>query len=162
MKQPITTLLVLTLGVLTFSLFPDLSHESYGKQGSFLVQAPELEGLVASQGSSLLPIAPTKGPDRVVRTVSVVVTAYSSTTWQTDDTPFTTASGTTVREGVVAANFLPIGTRIKLPDLYGDKIFVVEDRMHPRQKYVVDIWFPSYSEALNFGAKYTKIQVIGG
>lgn len=160
MKQPNKTLLVLALGVLTFSLFPYLAHESYGKQGSFPTQAPDFEELVTSQESSLLPIAAPKSPDRIVRTVSVVVTAYSSTTWQTDDTPFTTASGTTVREGVVAANFLPMGTKIKLPDLYGDKIFVVEDRMHPRQKYVVDIWFPSYSEALNFGAKYTKIQVI--
>ena len=162
MRIPNKTLLVLTLGVLTFSFFPDLAHESHGKQGSSLTQAPEFQELVTSQGSSLLPIIPPKGADRVVRTVSVVVTAYSSTTWQTADSPFITASGTTVREGVVAANFLPIGTRIKLPDLYGDKIFVVEDRMHPRQKYVVDIWFPSYSEALNFGAKYTKIQVIGG
>ena len=162
MKTPNKTLLVLTLGILTFSLFPDLAHESYGKQGGFLIQAPDFEELTTYQGSSLLPIAAPKGPDRVVRTVSVVVTAYSSTTWQTDDSPFITASGTTVREGVAAANFLPIGTRIKLPDLYGDRIFVVEDRMHPRQKYVVDIWFPSYSEALNFGAKYTKIQVIEG
>lgn len=162
MKLAKKTVIVLALGILTFSLFPDLSHESYGKQGLFLEQTPDLNDLVTSQGSSLLSIAPFRGPDRVMRTVSVVVTAYSSTAWQTDDTPFITASGTSVREGVVAANFLPIGTRIKLPDLYGDKIFVVEDRMHPRQKYVVDIWFPTYSEALNFGAKYTKIQVIEG
>jgi 3D (Asp-Asp-Asp) domain-containing protein len=162
MKTLNKTMVVLTLGILTFSFFPDLAHESYGKQGGFLAQAPDFEKLAVSQGFALLPIAAPKGPDHVLRTVSVVVTAYSSTTWQTDDSPFITASGTTVREGVVAANFLPIGTRIKLPDLYGDKIFVVEDRMHPRQKYVVDIWFPSYSEALNFGAKYTKIQVIGG
>src|SRR3989338_314492 len=162
MKTLNKTLFVLALGILTFSFFPDLAHESYGKQGGFLTKAPDFEELTTSQGSSLLPITAPKGPDRVVRTVSVIVTAYSSTTWQTDDSPFITASGTTVREGVVAANFLPIGTRIKLPDLYGDKIFVVEDRMHPRQKYMLNIWFPSYSEALNFGAKYTKIQVIGG
>ena len=162
MKIQNKTLLVLALGILTLSLFPDFAHESYGKQGSFLTQTPSLERLVALQGSALIPVAPPKGPDRVLRTVSVVVTAYSSTTWQTDDSPFITASGTTVREGVVAANFLPIGTKIKLPDLYGDKIFIVEDRMNPRQKYVIDIWFPSYSEALNFGAKYTKIQVIEG
>ena len=161
MNIPNKTLVVLALGVATFSLFPDLAHESYGKQGSFLAQAPDFEELAVSQ-AALLPIAAPKGPDHVVRTVAVVVTAYSSTTWQTDDSPFITASGTNVREGVVAANFLPIGTRIKLPDLYGDRIFVVEDRMHPRQKYVVDIWFPSYSEALNFGAKFTNIQVIGG
>ncbi len=162
MKLPTKSVVVLALGIAAFSLFPDLSHESYGKQGLSLRQAPDFDELVTFQGSSLLSIAPFKSPDLVIRTLPVVVTAYSSTTWQTDDTPFTTASGTSVREGVVAANFLPIGTRIKLPDLYGDKIFTVEDRMHPRQKYVVDIWFPSYSEALNFGAKYTNIQVIEG
>ena len=162
MKLSTKSVVVLALGIALFSLFPDLSHESYGKQGFSLRQAPDLGELVLSQGSSLVSIAPFKGPDHVLRTVSVVVTAYSSTTWQTDDTPFTTASGTNVREGVVAANFLAIGTKIKLPDLYGDKIFVVEDRMHPRQKYVVDIWFPSYSEALNFGAKYTNVQIIEG
>lgn len=162
MKQSNKALLVLTMGILTFMLFPDFAHESYGKQRFSLAKTPEFDELVVSERLSLLPVSSPKIPDRVVRTVSVVVTAYSSTTWQTDDTPFTTASGTMVRKGVVAANFLPIGTKIKLPDLYGDKIFVVEDRMHPRQKYVVDIWFPSYSEALNFGAKYTKIQVIEG
>ncbi|MDO8655205.1 MAG: hypothetical protein Q7R48_02135, partial [bacterium] len=81
----------------------------------------------------------------------VTTTAYSSTPDQTDDTPFTTASGTQVREGVVAANFLPIGTIIRMPDLYGDRVFTVEDRMHPRKGYQVDIWFPSKTEALRFG-----------
>jgi 3D (Asp-Asp-Asp) domain-containing protein len=162
MKLSKKTVVILALGVATFSLFPDLSHESYGKQGFSLGQTPNFSEFVTSQGSTLLSIASPKSPDLVLRTLPVVVTAYSSTTWQTDDTPFITASGTTVREGVVAANFLPIGTKIKLPDLYGDKIFVVEDRMHLRQKYVVDIWFPSYWEALNFGAKYTQVQVIEG
>jgi 3D (Asp-Asp-Asp) domain-containing protein len=162
MKLPKKTVVVLALGVAILTLFPDLSHESYGKQGLSLRQAPDFSEFVTSQGSTLLSIASPKSPDLVLATLPVVVTAYSSTTWQTDDTPFTTASGTSVREGVVAANFLPIGTKIKLPDLYGDKIFVVEDRMHPRQKYVVDIWFPSYWEALNFGAKYTQVQVIEG
>ncbi|MBI2642454.1 MAG: 3D domain-containing protein [Candidatus Wildermuthbacteria bacterium] len=91
----------------------------------------------------------------------VVVTAYSSTVSQTDDTPFITASGTQVRDGIVATNILPMGTKIKIPDLYGDRVFVVEDRMHPRKNYQVDIWFPEYSDALNFGAKYEYIEVLG-
>src|SRR3990167_1248447 len=40
----------------------------------------------------------------------VTITAYSSTPEETDSTPFITASGTHVRDGVVAANFLPLGT----------------------------------------------------
>ena len=111
---------------------------------------------------SLLPVSTPKNPDRVISKLNVVVTAYSSTPEQTDDTPFITASGTIVREGIVAANFLPMGTKIRLPDIYGDKIFVVEDRMHPRKKYMVDIWFPSYWEAKEFGAKRTYIEVLEG
>jgi len=94
--------------------------------------------------------------------IEVIVTAYSSTSWQTDDTPFITAAGTNVRSGVVAANFLPFGTHIKIPEIYGDEIFVVEDRMHPRNNYRVDIWFPSYYQALNFGAKRTYVEILEG
>lgn len=36
--------------------------------------------------------------------------AYSSTNGQTDGTPYLTAIGTPVRDGIIAANFLPIGT----------------------------------------------------
>jgi 3D (Asp-Asp-Asp) domain-containing protein len=93
--------------------------------------------------------------------IPVVVTAYSSTPWETDDTPFITASGTEVRDGVVANNLLPFGTRIRIPELYGDKIFTVEDRMHLRKSiYQVDIWFPYTSEAINFGVKSASIVVV--
>ena len=117
--------------------------------------------LVLSQANTLFPIIPPSPPERVVRTIPVMVTAYSSTVDQTDDTPFITASGSWVRDGIVAANFVPMGTRIKLPELYGDRIFVVEDRMHPRKKYQVDIWFASYSEAKNFGAKLVNVEILG-
>ena len=92
--------------------------------------------------------------------ITVIVTAYSSTICQTDDTPFITAANTNVRSGIVAANFLPFGTRIKMPELYGNQIFVVEDRMHPRKSYQVDIWFPSYSQAKNFGVKNTYVEIL--
>ncbi|MCP6726958.1 MAG: 3D domain-containing protein [Patescibacteria group bacterium] len=119
------------------------------------------ERLVLSQTNTLLPIIAPTLPERVVKTIPVMVTAYSSTESQTDSTPFITASGTWVREGIVAANFVPIGTRIKLPELYGEKVFIVEDRMHPRKKYQVDIWFPSYIEAKNFGAKLVDVEILG-
>lgn len=91
----------------------------------------------------------------------VPITAYSSTTDQTDNTPFTTARGTYVRDGIVAANFLPFGTKIKIPDLFGDKVFVVEDRMNRKHSYKIDVWFPDRQSALEFGIKTAKIQIIG-
>jgi len=92
--------------------------------------------------------------------ISVAVTAYSSCPLETDSDPFITASGKWVQDGIVAANFLAFGTKIKIPELYGNKVFVVQDRMHPRKKYQVDIWFPSKTEAIDFGAHYSYIELV--
>jgi len=90
-----------------------------------------------------------------------IVTAYSSTPWETDDTPYITASGKLVREGIVANNMLPFGTKIKIPEIFGDKIFVVEDRMSfVKGNYQFDVWFENYFEALKFGAKKTYVEII--
>jgi len=89
-----------------------------------------------------------------------MITAYSSTPEETDSSPFITASGKLVREGIIAANFLPMGTKVRIPELFGNQIFVVEDRMHPRKKKNVDIWFATKKEALNFGAKKSFIEVL--
>ncbi len=117
-------------------------------------------GIQAMQNKTVpygtFPVAEEGSPNRIMK---VPVTAYSSEVGQTDSTPFTTASGTTVRDGVVAANFLPIGTHVKFPDLYGEKVFVVEDRMNARYWKHMDIWMPETSEAKNFGLQWTTIEV---
>ena len=88
------------------------------------------------------------------------ITAYSSTPDQTDDTPFITASGSHVRDGIVAANFAYFGTKFRFPTLYGDKIFVVEDRMNSRYPYRVDIWMRTREEAKQFGVKIVPVEII--
>jgi 3D (Asp-Asp-Asp) domain-containing protein len=108
-------------------------------------------------GISSLEIPKMENPKIIVG----VVTGYSSTYFETDDTPHLTASGSLVRDGIVANNFYPFGTRVKFPEIFGDKIFVVEDRMNPKRDwYYFDIWFPSYSEAKNFGAKITYVEIL--
>ena len=92
--------------------------------------------------------------------MSVTMTGYSSTPDQTDDTPFTTASGTTVRDGVVAANFLPFGTKVMIPKLFGNKIFIVEDRMHQRFSDRMDLWFAERESAVKFGKRTAEIVVL--
>ncbi|MFH1575772.1 MAG: hypothetical protein ABIB55_02395, partial [Candidatus Nealsonbacteria bacterium] len=117
-------------------------------------------GLLIVQENSLLPSSLLPAP-KVARTIRVIITAYSSTPEETDDTPFITASNTTVKDGVVANNLLPFGTKIRIPELYGDKIFTVEDRMNRKKGYYhFDIWFPSKQEAKEFGAKLTHIEVL--
>lgn len=115
--------------------------------------------LASIQGNSFLSASNPQDPIRIKK-VKVVVTAYSSTIWQTDDTPFITASGASVEDGIVANNLFPFGTEIRIPELYGDKIFVIEDRMNQRKGYYhVDIWFPEYEQAKEFGSKTTYIEV---
>ncbi len=100
-------------------------------------------------------------PIVATQTIRVVVTGYSSSSWQTDDTPYITANGTYVHDGVVANNGFPFGTEIRLPELYGDKIFSVEDRMHWRKgDYHFDIWFPTDEQAKNFGVKYVYAEIL--
>jgi 3D (Asp-Asp-Asp) domain-containing protein len=93
--------------------------------------------------------------------IEITVTGYSSTPEQTDDTPFITASGKVVEDGIIAANFLDFGTKVRFPELFGDKIFIVEDRMHEKfSNDRVDIWFPTTEEAKNFGIKKTIMEII--
>jgi 3D (Asp-Asp-Asp) domain-containing protein len=88
------------------------------------------------------------------------ITAYSSSRDETDSTPFITASGERVHDGIVATNMLPLGTKIKIPSLFGDKVFTVEDRMNQRMKNVVDVWMSSKHKALHFGVAYAGILIL--
>jgi 3D (Asp-Asp-Asp) domain-containing protein len=99
---------------------------------------------------------------KIKQSLKVVATGYSSTPEETDSTPFVTASGTTVRDGVAAANFLPIGTKFMIPALYGEKVFTVEDRMNPRYdgQPIIDIWFANKGKAIDFGRRTLAIEVI--
>lgn len=92
--------------------------------------------------------------------LTVDVTGYSSSPEETDDDPFITASGKYVGEGIVAANFLPLGTKIRFPERFGNQIFVVEDRMNKRFYDKVDIWFDTKEEAKNFGVQSLKIEIL--
>ncbi len=124
--------------------------------------SPEIviSGPLIMQGNSLVASSPLPCPP-VVRTIKMVATAYSSTPQQTDNDPYVTAAGTWVRDGIIANNLLPFGTKVRLPELYGDKIFIVEDRMNSKKGYYhIDIWFPSYGEAKEFGAKTTYVEIL--
>ena len=131
--------------------------------GNFAPFLGQIDGEIGASLSSQ--IANTSiGPDYILHSepvkFKVMATAYSSTPDQTDSTPFTTASGKRVRDGFIAANFLKFGTKVQIPELYGDKVFVVEDRMHPRFNEYVDIWFPDRRSALKFGKKEVEIVVL--
>lgn len=90
----------------------------------------------------------------------VIVTAYSSTIDQTDDSPFIMASGNHVYDGAIAANFLPFGAKVRFPEKYGNKIFIVEDRMNKRHSNRMDIWMETRQKAQNFGLRKLKYEIV--
>jgi len=157
---------LLIIGILIggFSIFEAKTREIKTSLADFSMEEVSGNKLAIVQGNSLLPTFNNSNPEpQVIKKLRVIITGYSSTTFETDDDPYTTAAGTRVREGIVANNLLPLGTKIKIPELYGDKIFVVEDRMHWRKGYYhVDIWFSSYWQAKSFGAKRTRIEILEG
>ncbi len=109
-------------------------------------------------------IAEALPPPKVLSIRKVVVTAYSSTFDQTDSTPCLTANGFNLcennEENVVAANFLPFGSKIRIPEYFGDRVFVVQDRMNARYYYRVDVWMKTRESALNFGIRNLAVEVI--
>lgn len=144
------------LGLVSTLLFPQLDSIGLGQEEVNLLPA---DGLITIQGQALVQ---SSAPDTpiVANQRWVTVTAYSSTLDQTDSTPFITASGTDVRDGIVACNFLRFGTRVRFPDIYGDKVFMVEDRMALKNSHKIDVWFETREDAKQFGVKKLKVEVL--
>lgn len=89
------------------------------------------------------------------------VTAYSSSPDECSGDPFITASGERVGEGTLAYNYLPFGTKVRFPEVFGDKIFTVTDRMAAyKGKYIADIWMGSKAEAIQWGVKTLRMEII--
>lgn len=118
------------------------------------------------KASSTVVVIPNKTEkvEKVISTSLRKMTAYNSDVDQTDNSPCSTATGFNVCEhGVedtIAANFLKFGTRVRIPELFGDRIFVVRDRMHPKNNQKVDVWMKSHADAMKFGVKIAKIEVL--
>lgn len=148
---------------------------SFYKDNTLLVSSPSNHQRIDVRGSreiheeEVKPSSPT-----IKKTMTVELTGYSSTVDQTNSQPFITASGARVRDGIVAVNSLngewvDFGTKIRIPEYFGEKEFVVKDRMNARLYNLpstssysgyVDIWFESRQAATNFGRVRSQIEII--
>ena len=150
-------ILALSLSLIA-GIFPVLKQKLQDVFAQSDNQVLDVRVLAILQENSLAQVASPQNPKQILK---AVITAYSSTVGQTDSTPFITAAGTPVRDGVVANNLLAFGTKIKIPDLYGNKIFVVEDRMNRKKgSNQFDIWFPGTALAKEFGVRITYIEIL--
>lgn len=166
-KRPLNQLVLSAFLVLFFVISPVSSTQA---------QTVPTDSVVASSEVTELPDEPDMRseigepavieivrPDVIpaIKTYIISVTGYNSEAGQTDSSPFTTADGSTVRDGIIAANFLPFNTKVRFPDLFGDRVFEVHDRMNPRYNLRADVWMANKSDALKFGLKRNvKIEVI--
>jgi 3D (Asp-Asp-Asp) domain-containing protein len=95
--------------------------------------------------------------------MTVPVTAYNSLPGQTDSTPCITANGFNLcknnQQNVIAANFLPFGTKVRFPDYDPNTIYTVQDRMNARYYYRADIWMKNRPDAVKFGLQNLKIEI---
>ena len=99
------------------------------------------------------------------KTIRIVATAYSAEPGETDDEPCIAARnynicGTT--ENVVATNCLSFDTIMTLPEIFGNKKFVVKDRMASRfsgSNCRIDVLMPDRQSALDFGIKVVIAEI---
>jgi 3D (Asp-Asp-Asp) domain-containing protein len=153
--------LLLALNLL---MFPATSDKSALIQQA--VASTTQASIIQVEAKSDTPATPAKPEIKIAKSTSanrviyVTVTAYSSTPDQTDDTPFITANGTHVRDGIIAANFLRFGTKVKFPDYSGDKIYEVTDRMNARYPDRADIWMETRGAAIDFGVRTLKMEIL--
>lgn len=152
----LSTILISSLAIATSALALDrlrlTLEEPEAQETSFWRSLSNL--MQRLQARSVGVISPDPGD-----TFKVTAVAYTSNVTQTDFTPCITAAGTRVRRGVVATNFLPLGTRLKI----NGEEYVVEDRMNSRYngQYIIDIWHPSTAQAREFGKQKLTIEILG-
>ncbi|MEI6835256.1 MAG: hypothetical protein WCK59_00255 [Candidatus Falkowbacteria bacterium] len=177
-KQSLVLLLIIAC-VFQFVLFftPALAAETVASQDEMQISLGSLNKSadmdenaqkIANDSESNLAtstVATSTPAKSKVKSTSVhVITAYNSEIGQTDDSPCVTANGFNVcthgQEDTIAANFLKFGTKVKIPDLFGDRVFTVRDRMNQKHPSRVDIWMKDRPSAIKFGVKTAKIQVL--
>jgi len=105
-------------------------------------------------------------PAETLKTDYVDITAYRAVPAETDADPLVTADGTYIPAvldsvNIVAANHMPFGTKFRIPDHFGDKVFEVRDRMNARYTKRVDILMTDAKEVRQWGIKRkTKVEII--
>ena len=101
------------------------------------------------------------------REISVELTGYCTCSYCSGNWGGLTAMGTQVRVGVVATpKSIPLGSTMYIPHLsnINGGTFSVEDRggavVEKNGVYVIDVFFNSHQEALDFGRVKTKAYLI--
>lgn len=66
------------------------------------------------------------------------------------------ANGEYPHEGAIAADDLPIGTKVRI----NGRIYTVKDRFGGGYSGRIDIYMDSYQKAINFGRQYLTVEIV--
>ncbi|HZJ10479.1 MAG TPA: hypothetical protein VFD39_12340 [Trueperaceae bacterium] len=139
--------------------------------------ATVLDTAVQSERLFSVKVGPAANPRYTLR-----ATGYNSAVNQTDSTPFVTSTGARTKFGIVAVSRdllgdeFPYGSLVRLRDLgsyYTGRgagafqstldsqgLFIVEDTMHARKSQQLDVWFPEYSTAIQWGVRRIEVELV--
>ena len=150
------------------SLVATAAHENGTLSGSFTAALPviavagvskdETEEAAATvvattPAASSAPVNPSAGSVALEPAQRFTATAYAL--------PGRTASGHTVRRGLIAADkSLPLGTRVRLDAGHYSGEYLVADRGSRVRGRIIDIWVPSNGEAIRFGRRPVKLTIL--
>ena len=109
--------------------------------------------------------APEPVPVKPVKIDYVDITAYRAVMAECDSDPLVTADGTAIGAfpglNILAANHLPFGTKVRIPEYFGDKVFEVRDRMNARYTHRIDILMTDAKEVNQWGIRRkVKVEII--
>lgn len=116
----------------------------------------------AASGEDASPSTAAPAAPAIEKVLRLKITAYTSLVAETKSygSPYITADGSYVHDGVVATNLLPFGTKVMIPSLFGDEVFTVDDRMSAKLMDNMDVWMPTYRQAIVFGAHTADVEVL--
>ncbi|HYP01301.1 MAG TPA: 3D domain-containing protein [Pyrinomonadaceae bacterium] len=148
----------------TTSTLITISNESGTLSGSIMASMPvaALAGVSKDTGEPAATTAPAASPNAKTDAATSASTEpaqkFTATAYAL---PGRTASGQTVRRGLIAADkSLPLGTRVRLDAGRYSGEYLVADRGSRVRGRIIDIWVPSNGEAIRFGRRPVKLTVL--
>lgn len=115
--------------------------------------------LIASATTTYVAPEVTQIEREVQEVLVAVVTGYTSSEDETDDTPFITASGArTASEHIACPIRYPFGTKVEIEG----EVYVCEDRMNRRYQHQdrFDRWFETKEEAFEWGLQELEVIIL--
>lgn len=160
----ILNIALIVVVVFDFILFPAPVLAQEVKDGTELSEVIKLSYTIKEEMPAFANKLPENADKEVKWSGVYPVTAYNSEVGQCDDSPCITANGFNLCEhGIedsIATNMLPFGTKVRIPELFGDRVFVVRDRMNARYYERFDVWMLEHSDAVKFGLQYVEVEIL--